>query len=131
MMLAEDLDALARDGYVILRAVLHSDPIARMRARIDEAIARETVREVYLWDNLTSHDEVFREMVTHPRVLARVEAVLGADCALSGTIARTPAPGAAAQKLHRDTEFWSSSMTAIDAPLGLTALFAEIGRAHV
>ncbi|MFO0603239.1 MAG: phytanoyl-CoA dioxygenase family protein [Polyangiales bacterium] len=124
MQPTDDLAALARDGHVTLRGALPSDAIARMRARIDESIARDGARDVYLWDNLTSHDEVFREMATHPRVLAIVESVLGPDCVLSGTIARTPAPGAAAQNLHRDTEFWSPSMTAIDAPLGLNALFA-------
>lgn len=120
----DDLAALARDGYAILRGALPPDVLARMRARIDEAIARDGARDVYLWDNLTSHDEVFREMATHPRVLPLVESVLGPDCVLSGTIARTPGPGAAAQKLHRDTEFWSPSMTTIDAPLGLNALYA-------
>jgi ectoine hydroxylase-related dioxygenase (phytanoyl-CoA dioxygenase family) len=124
MALDDDLAALSRDGYVILRDVLPPDVVARMRARIDEAIARDGPRDVHLWDNLTSHDEAFRDMATHPRVLALAEALLGPDCVLSGTIARTPTPGAAAQNLHRDTSFWSPSMAAVDACLGLTALFA-------
>ena len=52
--------------------------------------------------NLTARDEIFREIIQLPALVACMEYLLGPDYILSDMGARSPMPGMAAQGLHRD-----------------------------
>lgn len=100
-----------RFGYVVLTGVLDD---ARCRALIDEIdrVERELgiewgkndfegfrTRRIF---NLIARGPKFRDLVLDERVLAAVEAVLGAGFLLSGTTSMHISPGETPQLLHPD-----------------------------
>ncbi|MGI8450462.1 MAG: phytanoyl-CoA dioxygenase family protein [Streptosporangiaceae bacterium] len=112
---------LDADGFTILPGVLSPAEIAAMNARLDEAItvARDLCGtdprrnpfpryaafeddEIVLKD-LVNWGPEFDIAISHPRVLAAVQAVLGDNLKLSYLHMRQPAPGAGHQDLHLDT----------------------------
>jgi ectoine hydroxylase-related dioxygenase (phytanoyl-CoA dioxygenase family) len=113
--------ALDADGFTVLPGILGPAEITAMNARLDEAIAvaRELCGtdprrnpfpryaafdddEIVLKDLVNCGPE-FDIAISHPGVLAAVQAVLGDNLKLSYLHMRQPAAGAGHQDLHLDT----------------------------
>src|SRR5207248_4165852 len=109
------------DGWIVMPDALDADQLASARAFVDAENARESPRNLErFFLNLTNRHAFFRDLVQHPRLLAFADALLGDDCILNATCARTIWPGAPAQTLHRDTSAWWPSMPWLPATLGIS-----------
>jgi ectoine hydroxylase-related dioxygenase (phytanoyl-CoA dioxygenase family) len=124
-----DLDAMQRDGYVVLPRLLSSAQIAAVKAGLAPYL-RGTLwgrndfegfrtERVYA---LLAKAPVIAELVEHPRVLALVDRVLAPDYLLSANLAIQLYPGETRQALHFDTGFYK-----VPRPrpaLGISAIWA-------
>jgi ectoine hydroxylase-related dioxygenase (phytanoyl-CoA dioxygenase family) len=109
------------DGFVVMEGALSADQLATARAFVDARNGeRAPERGERFFLNLTNRHPFFRELVQHPRLLAFADGLLGSDCILNATCARTIWPGAEAQTLHRDTSAWWPSMPWLPVPLGIS-----------
>jgi ectoine hydroxylase-related dioxygenase (phytanoyl-CoA dioxygenase family) len=108
-------ERLDREGYLVLPGLLPEPQVHAALARLealwaeegDEAGA-ENYKEAGArrLANLANKGQIFRDMLTHPAVLAAVKAVLGPDPRLSMLNARDALPGfdANPQPLHTDAD---------------------------
>lgn len=124
----DEIAAVDRDGFVLLRDMIDPDWLHRLRGAY-ERLMREKYGELPpqratnddYWNheagtrrltNLVSADPVFDGMYTHPRLLAAVARILGDDFVLNSLNARDALPGQGAQEFHRDvddTTKWSGT----------------------
>ena len=110
---AREREALDRDGYQLVPALLDEPVIGPMRARL-EALVRRTI---VAWDanpdagvveewvvnaRLSLTDPDFAPLREHPLVADAVAVVLGPDTYLRGLGLRAPLPGCGHQGLHHD-----------------------------
>jgi ectoine hydroxylase-related dioxygenase (phytanoyl-CoA dioxygenase family) len=106
--MAESASSLARDGFVVLPALVTEDALVSVREAYAEAIVRareeEVARSESLRVNLVNGDPRFDPFFAPASVAALAETVLRGPFVLSTLRARTVLPGARAQKLHTD---WS------------------------
>jgi ectoine hydroxylase-related dioxygenase (phytanoyl-CoA dioxygenase family) len=103
--------AVERHGYAIVEGVLSSERCEALVRAIEEVESEQSVpfganefeglatRRIF---NLIAKGPVFRELVTHPSVLAWVETILGGEILLSGTTSMHIGPGETPQLLHAD-----------------------------
>jgi ectoine hydroxylase-related dioxygenase (phytanoyl-CoA dioxygenase family) len=128
---APQLASLHDDGYAILESAISEatlEAVAAEMHRINggEGAARgrnafaghETLRAY----NLLAKSRAFDPLITHPLVLALVEAWLGDDVQLSIATGITQLPGAPVQDLHRDDAVYTVPRP--HAPFSLSVMWA-------
>ncbi|GAB6390503.1 phytanoyl-CoA dioxygenase family protein [Stutzerimonas marianensis] len=103
--LARQLEAMHRDGFVLLRQVLRPSPIEAVRAAIDRL-------EPIHWDYQGLVDDHYKcvfnrgpfwlPLLDLPGVIELVEACLGDDCHVIGQTAWRSHPGFVGGELHAD-----------------------------
>ena len=102
---------LERDGYLPLADILTMEQVHQLGARADELVAEEGEAaglEVHQeagadrLSDLINKDARYDVCFTHPRVLAAIWHVLGADFRLSSLNFRAALPGSGLQPLHAD-----------------------------
>lgn len=116
MSSAELVEALARDGYAVLRDALDSDTIAALAADLDPVFEATPFCEGDFYGERTkrfgallNRSPLGERLVMHPAILAASEAVLGPWCdriALNLTQGVEIHPGALPQYPHRDQDMW-------------------------
>ena len=108
---------LTRDGYLPLPNILTPEQVYQLGARADELVAAEGEAaglEVHQetgadrLSDLINKDPRYDVCFTHPRVLAAIWQVLGADFRLSSLNFRAALPGSGLQPLHVD---WTEAAT--------------------
>jgi ectoine hydroxylase-related dioxygenase (phytanoyl-CoA dioxygenase family) len=99
-----ELDEL---GYTVLKDLLRPQQVEEAIAALKEIYERE--KEVPPHElntrrsfNLTARAEIFRQLIQLPQLVACMEYLLGPDYILSDMGGRSPMPGVAPQRLHRD-----------------------------
>jgi hypothetical protein len=119
MMTTEENENLERDGYLALGQLLSSSEVQAVNNRIAELISIEGANAgSELFDSkyirhpkeagadrladLVNKGAIFDKFYSHPRVLAGINAVLGAQYKLSSLNYRAARPGQGLQKLHVD-----------------------------
>ena len=119
MLKKDEIEALARDGYLSLGQLLTTSEVREVNQRIDELISAEGQNAgSELFDSkyirhpkeagadrladLVNKGAIFDRFYTHPKVLAAIEAVLGNAYKLSSLNYRAAKPGQGLQKLHVD-----------------------------
>ena len=110
---AREREALDRDGYLLVPALLEEPVSGPMRARLEALVHRTIVA----WDanpdaaiaaewvvdtRLSPTDPDFAPLCEHPLVADAVAATLGPDTYLRGLGLRAPLPGCGHQGLHHD-----------------------------
>jgi ectoine hydroxylase-related dioxygenase (phytanoyl-CoA dioxygenase family) len=113
MLTETERRSLDENGYLTLPGLMPPDLLAELRRRIDELFEEEgdQAGSEFLQEpgarrlaNLVNKGRVFEEVIVTPRVLAAVEAVLGARFKLSSLNARSTNPHSEAdQPLHADS----------------------------
>ncbi|MEL7532728.1 MAG: phytanoyl-CoA dioxygenase family protein, partial [Bacteroidota bacterium] len=116
---AQEHTFLAENGYLNLGKLLSDEALKDIRATIDrllrsegEAAGAELLDSPYIKHpkeagadrlaDLVNKDPIFDQFYTHPRVLAAVKAVVGAELKLSSLNYRAAKPGDGLQRLHVD-----------------------------
>ena len=108
---AAEKERLTRDGYLPLAAILTPEQVWQLGARADDLVAQEGAAaglEVHQeqgadrLSDLINKDPRYDVCFTHPRVLAAIWHVLGADFRLSSLNFRAALPGSGLQPLHVD-----------------------------
>lgn len=124
----QDKAFLAENGYLNLGKLLSDEQVEAVRATIDRLLQEEgDAAGAELMDSphirhpkeagadrladLVNKDPIFDQFYTHPRVLAAVQAVVGAELKLSSLNYRAAKPGDGLQKLHVD---WHETVEADD-----------------
>jgi len=119
MMTTEENENLERDGYLALGQLLSSSEVQAVNNRIAELISIEGANAgSELFDSkyirhpkeagavrladLVNKGAIFDKFYFHPRVLAGISAILGAQYKLSSLNYRAARPGQGLQKLHVD-----------------------------
>jgi hypothetical protein len=111
-------DQLDHDGFLPLSGILTQDHLGRLRARVDELLHAEGDQAgtefrqeagTERLSDLVNQGAVFDICFTHPRVLAGIAQVLGADFKLSSLNYRAALPEQGHQALHTD---WSEPVPA-------------------
>lgn len=122
----EQQEFLDREGYLNLGKLLSEEQLSAIRSRIDELLEEEgenagseLLDSPYIRHprengadrlaDLVNKGVEFDIFYTHPKVLAAVSRVLGADFKLSSLNYRSAKPGAGLQKLHVD---WHEAVVA-------------------
>ncbi len=98
-----------RDGYIILRDILHQEELIKIRETLAPYLEADVTgrndfeglksNRVYA---MLAKSPVFADLVSHPLALAFVEADLGPGCLLSACLAINLHPGETAQPWHFD-----------------------------
>src|SRR5262245_37705893 len=98
---------LDEQGYTVLEDLLSPQQVEEAIAALQEIYERE--KDVPAHEpgtkrsfNLTARAEVFRQIIQLPRLVACMAYLLGPDYILSDMGGRSPMPGVAPQRLHRD-----------------------------
>ena len=111
--LKADLEALNRDGYVILERIISDEENARAKVALEEIVGPmgrndfeglKTQRAYSLLRKTRALDG----LVAHPRVLAILEAMMGPGSLLSACLAVRIHPGEKRQPPHFDAAFYPS-----------------------
>lgn len=119
MITTEEYENLEREGYLALGQLLSSSEVQAVNSRIAELISIEGANAgSELFDSkyirhpkeagadrladLVNKGAIFDKFYSHPRVLAGINAVLGAQYKLSSLNYRAARPGQGLQKLHVD-----------------------------
>lgn len=120
---------LERDGYAVVNGVLPPDAVAALAAELLPLCEATPVgrnpfegfhtRRIY---NLIAKSRGVHSLVTHPLVMAAVEAFLGKDSTLLSCQGMYLSPGAPAQRLHHDDALYPVPRPR--PPLGLSAMWA-------
>ncbi len=114
----QEKDQLDQEGFLPLSGILTLDQLDSLRARVDELLEAEGDRAgtefrqepgTERLSDLVNKGAVFDVCFTHPRVLAGIAQVLGADFKLSSLNYRAALPGQGHQALHTD---WSEPVSA-------------------
>jgi ectoine hydroxylase-related dioxygenase (phytanoyl-CoA dioxygenase family) len=110
----EQIEQLAREGYLVLRRVLAATVVDHLRLRLEERWAEESHQagvENYIEQgarrlaNLANKGDCFRQLVVHATILPALEAVIGPHIRLSMLNARDALPYTGHdQPLHCDTD---------------------------
>lgn len=114
--LAGDLEALRRDGFLVLHGLLNAEELRSLADELEPWL-RRTPRcegDFHGWSTtrvsgLLSKAPTAQWLALHPRILALAEAVLAPACdciRLNMTQAICIHPGQKAQAPHRDEEMW-------------------------
>ncbi|MDJ0850985.1 MAG: phytanoyl-CoA dioxygenase family protein [Myxococcota bacterium] len=107
------LEAIGRDGYTIVPAVLdpdRADALARDLLRLERELRTEPARNPFeghqTWRvyNLLAHGPLYEEIPVHPEVLPVVEGVLDPGCLVSSLSSISIGPGETAQMIHSDDQ---------------------------
>ena len=107
---------LDQNGYLSLPGILSPDQVATLRARYDERVKKEgedAGKEVHQEEgthrlaDLVNKGEMFEVCFTHPRVLAAMKHVLGANFKISSLNGRAALPGQGLQGIHAD---WANAV---------------------
>lgn len=114
--LAGDLDALQRDGFLVLDGLLNAEDLRSLADELEPWLLRTPRCEgdFHGWsttrvNGLLSKAPRVQQLALHPRILALAEAVLAPACdciRLNMTQAIRIHPGQKAQAPHRDEEMW-------------------------
>jgi ectoine hydroxylase-related dioxygenase (phytanoyl-CoA dioxygenase family) len=140
--LADELAAIATDGYVILRDVLSPDELAALTAALapfeqERPLGRndfegERTKRVY---SLAAKGEPFLRLAEHPRVVPILDALLLPNFLLSTLQSIRLLPGESAQPWHADDMFYPiprpRTGLAISAIWALTDFTDENGATQV
>ncbi len=112
----DDLEALERDGFIILPDLIGSNALAQLQDEVEPWLVRTPRCEgdFYGWNTtrvggLLSKAPIVQQLVLAPRILAVAEALLRPSCdciQLNLTQATRVHPGERAQAPHRDEEMW-------------------------
>src|SRR5262245_5277875 len=108
-----ELAALAADGYVVLDRVLSSAEVAAIREALGPHLDRiprgrnrfEGLRSQRVYA-LLAKSAVFANLVSHPRILRLLDALLEPNYLLSAALAIHLGPGEERQQLHYDDGFY-------------------------
>ncbi|HEY5645883.1 MAG TPA: phytanoyl-CoA dioxygenase family protein [Pseudomonadales bacterium] len=97
------------NGYSVLASLLTPDMAAATRQLLlDHAGAADHDDDGILrLPNLLSLDDVFSELVTHPRLLAVAHRLVGSDAKLAAVSGRILLPGCKLGGLHVDYPYWA------------------------
>jgi ectoine hydroxylase-related dioxygenase (phytanoyl-CoA dioxygenase family) len=108
-----DLDALEREGFVVIERLLDSADLDEMRRVLEPFLAAglhgrndfegHRTQRVYA---LVARGEIFTEVVCHPRITAICDALLAPNYLLSASQAICIHPGETPQPLHTDDVFY-------------------------
>jgi len=107
----QEQDQLDHEGFLPLCGILTPDQLGRLRAQVDELLQAEGAQAgtefrqeagAERLSDLVNKGTVFDICFTHPRVLAGIAQVLGADFKLSSLNYRAALPGQGHQALHTD-----------------------------
>ena len=118
---AADLDAYARDGFIVIEDVFSTSEIETLRAaeaspEIQSALAQAGIghRTVHLLE-LTQRHPAFLALARDPRITGRLLALLGLDIQLQHSkLATKPAtPGTGAFGWHQDLPFYPHTNTSL------------------
>ena len=103
MLSLRECQQLDADGYLALEGIVDPNRVKAMRARLDEllAITKQDHAGTLIVGGLLD-DVVFDAAWLHPRVIAAVRHVMGAECRLVGAASRGLRPGHGQQALHVD-----------------------------
>jgi hypothetical protein len=109
---ADEKERLDRDGFLPLEGFVNSDRLSALRERINELFddlgerAGAEFKQEPQTDrlaNLVDYDEMFRQAIVEPKLLAAVEYVLGPEFKLGSLNARSARPRSSwSQPLHCD-----------------------------
>ena len=112
MLIASEREHLDEHGFLLLESLIPLATTARLRERslalaaAEKAIGRghtylanDSAQRVW---NLIDKGEIFEEAIQHPKVLAAMAYLLGADCTLSSFTVNALYPGAPDAGLHID-----------------------------
>jgi ectoine hydroxylase-related dioxygenase (phytanoyl-CoA dioxygenase family) len=103
-----EMEALDRDGYVVLPGVIDEDWLVRLTVAFESGCQKDGAASVVKEsgtrhvNDLVNRDAVFEGVFTHPRVLAAVYHVLRDAFRLGQIGGRDPLPGYGQQGLHAD-----------------------------
>ncbi len=96
------LDALDRDGYVVLPAVLEASVVDRLRAAFDGATRQDAGTQHVVLSDATPEVGLWRALADHPAVTSAAAHVLGRPARVRDLHGRNPLPGFGQQGLHTD-----------------------------
>lgn len=111
ILTADEKAFLDENGYLPLEAILSREEVTAFAKRLDELALEEgddAGKEVHQeagttrLSNLVDKDRMFEKCVTHPKVLASMQHVLGSDFKFSSLNSRSALPGHGHQALHAD-----------------------------
>jgi len=119
MLTDKEKEILDRQGYLALGALLSNEQVENVNQRLSELMKKEgknagseLIDSKYIRHpkeagadrlaDLVNKGDIFDIFYTHPKVLAGIEAVLGAEYKLSSLNYRAATPGNGKQKLHVD-----------------------------
>ena len=105
-------DQLDQHGFLLLESLIPPDTTAQLREHaLSLAVAEQKAGKGHsylandsaqrVW-NLVDKGEIFEEAIQHPKMLAAMEYLLGADCTLSSFTVNVLYPGAPDAGLHID-----------------------------
>ena len=120
---AETVEALQRDGAVIVQDLLDQATLQELNADFEPHLAANRARLAQgqraensilknnqaITDGLTVKSPAFVSLITHPLPTGVADGVLGPNCVhyqVSGTSINQLEPGAKAQEFHRDDSNW-------------------------
>lgn len=104
------LEAFNRDGYLLGLPVADAEEVARTRAAFDRLLRESAAlgMDPYALANYERECAFLYDLVTHPRILAYVEAILGDAILCWGTHCFTKLPGDPKQVTwHQDATYWT------------------------
>lgn len=157
----EQLESYHRDGFVVVQDLLSDEEVKALQDRLRDYTHGErdrgplklqteprvergemkvdhpgdAIRKV---DGLVQHDDLYRKLGTHPRIVGVLEQILGADILMFRNSALLKPPGVGSAKgMHQDSPYWPiepmdlcSCWFAIDAATPENGCMAVIPGAH-
>jgi ectoine hydroxylase-related dioxygenase (phytanoyl-CoA dioxygenase family) len=97
------------EGYHLLKSVIDTETAATVRQyvldHLDDGVTNAP-GDINLV-NLLNRDELFRSLVTQPRILAVAHALLGRDARLAAYTAKVLMPGCSPGRIHVDYPYWA------------------------
>jgi ectoine hydroxylase-related dioxygenase (phytanoyl-CoA dioxygenase family) len=127
-----DLEAIDRDGYVVIERAVGPDVLAAVRSELapyldggDEAYLGRNDFEGFSTNRvygLLAKAPTEATLVAHPRVLAILDAMLRPGYLLSANLAINLLPGETAQNVHFDDSFYP--LPRPRPPIGVSAIWA-------